>query len=43
MINMSVKKMILIDDEHALWIDKKFINLSKFVRSKISEDMEKEK
>lgn len=39
---MPVKKMILIDEKHQGWIEKRFINLSKYIRAKIDEDMKKE-
>lgn len=38
---MKVSINITIDEEHKEWIDEKAINLSKFVRNKIEEEMKK--
>lgn len=40
---MSKVKTILIEKEQSNWLEKKSINLSKYVRNKINEDMKEEK
>ena len=39
---MSVSKMVLIDDKHQVWIMDGCLNLSRYLRKKIDEDMKEE-
>ena len=36
---MKITKHITIEEEHKEWLEKNAINLSKFVRNKINEEM----